>query len=376
FTPLVVNFNQLAAEVLRPMLHFPHHLVTLTRFGLRAGLPAQGIVALLRTERARALFAGIAAHGVHPLERPGTAAVGVFLAAAGQNAGWPVAEGGSERITDALAAILVDSGGLIETGVKVTRLSDIPRSSVVLLDTSPGDAARIVGDRLPTAVRRAYERWHYGPAAFKLDLAVEGGVPWTDEVCCRAGTVHVGGTAEEIGVAEREVHVGRLPARPFVLVAQQYLCDATRSSAGVHPLWAYAHVPHGYAGDATGIVLEQIERFAPGFRERIVGMHVTGPRDLEAYDANYVGGDIATGANDLRQLLCGPRVTSHPYDTGIPGVYLCSAATPPGPGVHGMCGHLAALRALERLGIPWTFHAGVGPGRDSGRRSRAGEEDA
>ncbi len=352
FSPLVDSFDQLAAEVLGPALHRPRHPGALASFALRAGLPAQGIIGLLRTEPAKALFAGIAAHGAHPLERPATAAIGVVLAAAGQQSGWPVAEGGSARITDALAAILLASGGRVETGVAVTDLAEIPPSLAILLDTSPAAADRIAGDRLPVAIRRAYKRWRYGPAAFKLDLAVEGGVPWTAEPCRRAATVHVGGTASEIAKAESDVHHGRLPARPFVLVAQQYLCDPGRSSGDVHPVWAYAHVPHGYPGDASGLVLDQIERFAPGLRERIVGSRATPPADLEAYDANYVGGDIATGANSLRQLLFRPRVTAHPYDTGIPGVYLCSAATPPGAGVHGMCGHLAARRALSRLRLP------------------------
>jgi phytoene dehydrogenase-like protein len=222
---------------------------------------------------------------------------------------------------------------------------------VTIFDTSPSALLTIAGDSLPQRSQRAYARWRYGPAAFKLDLAVEGGIPWTAPACRRAGTVHVCGTMAEIVAAEAAVHRGQMPERPFVLVAQQYLCDPGRSAGAVHPVWAYAHVPAGYSGDATESILGQLERFAPGVRERIVGSHVTTPADFERYNPNYVGGDIATGANDLRQLLVRPRVATDPYATGMPGVFLCSAATPPGGGVHGMCGYYAARSALRHLGI-------------------------
>jgi phytoene dehydrogenase-like protein len=208
----------------------------------------------------------------------------------------------------------------------------------------------VAGDRLPGRVRRAYGRWKHGPGAFKVDLAVEGGVPWTNDACRQAGTVHVGGTFEEVALAEREVHRGRMPERPFVLVGQQYLADPTRSSGNVHPVWTYAHVPHGYTGDATQAVLAQLERFAPGVRERIVDMSVRSTTAMEAYNANYVGGDIITGANTELQVAIRPRLALDPYSTGIPGVFICSAATPPGAGVHGMCGFNAASSALRSLG--------------------------
>ncbi len=265
-----------------------------------------------------------------------------------------MAAGGSQAIADALAGLLKASGGMIETGTRVTSLSELPDAQLVLLDTSPKAVVEIAGDRLHGRARRAMQRWTYGPAAFKLDLAIEGGIPWTAEACRSAGTVHVGGTLEEIAAAELEVHRGRMPARPFLLVAQQYLCDPQRSSGDVHPVWVYAHVPHGYTGDATDAVLDQIERFAPGTRDRIVGQAVITPAGFEEYNANYVGGDIATGANSVRQMLLRPRLSADPYSTGIPGVFLCSAATPPGAGVHGMCGHLAAQRALRHLGLPDT----------------------
>jgi phytoene dehydrogenase-like protein len=207
----------------------------------------------------------------------------------------------------------------------------------------------MAGDRLPARVRRAYRHYRYGPAAFKVDLAVDGGVPWTNEACRRAGTVHVAGRFEEIVAAEAAVCAGRMPERPVVLVAQQYLADPSRSAGDVHPVWAYAHVPHGYGGNATETILAQLERFAPGLRPRIVGQAVRTPAEFAEYNPNFVGGDISCGSNDPLQLLLRPRVTLDPYATGIPGVYLCSAATPPGAGVHGMCGANAAARALRRL---------------------------
>jgi phytoene dehydrogenase-like protein len=250
-------------------------------------------------------------------------------------------------VADALAGLLTRLGGTIETGARVSTLAEVGPARLALFDTSPRALVRIAGGRLPPGPRRGLARWRYGPAVFKLDLAVEGGVPWLAEPCRRAGTVHVGGQLEEIAAAEAEIHRGRVPHRPFVLVGQQYLCDPQRSRRDVHPIWAYTHVPNGFDGDAIEAILSQMERFAPGLRERIVGRHVMTPAAYEAYDANLVGGDIAAGATDVRQLLIRPRLTVDPYATGIPGVYLCSAATPPGPGVHGMCGHHAALRALR-----------------------------
>jgi phytoene dehydrogenase-like protein len=254
--------------------------------------------------------------------------------------------GGSRAITDALASALREHGGTIETGSPVT---EMPEADIVAFDTSPSAVARIAGDRLPARVARAYRRYRHGPAAYKVDLAVEGGVPWTNEGCRRAGTVHVGGTFEEIAAAEAEINRGRMPERPFVLVAQQYLADPSRSAGDVHPVWAYAHVPSGYDGDATDTVIGQLERFAPGLRERIVGTSVRTPADIERQNANYVGGDIVNGANTPVQVLIRPRLALDPYATGIPGVFMCSAATPPGGGVHGMNGCNAAKSAVKHL---------------------------
>jgi phytoene dehydrogenase-like protein len=349
FRPLAEGFDDLAEDLLRPIQHIPRHPLRLAAFGPRALQPATLLARRWSTDEARALFAGAAAHAIHPLTRPTTAAVGLMLLAAGHHVGWPVAEGGSRSITDALAARLRALGGTIETGVRVGALADLPPTRVALLDVAPQAVVGIAGDRLPDRVRRAYSRFRHGPGAFKLDLAVEGEVPWTAEACRRAGTVHVGGTLEEITAAEAEVAAGRMPARPFVLVAQQHLADPTRSAGDVHPLWAYAHVPSGYTGDATEATLAQLERFAPGLRERVVAQRSLSPAELEAYNANYVGGDIATGGNDPWQVVVRPRLAPDPYATGVPGLFICSAATPPGAGVHGMCGAGAARSALRVL---------------------------
>ncbi len=349
FAPLVTHHEAFLDEVLRPPLHVPRAPVTLGRFGVAALRSAEGLVSRWTTDAARALFAGVAAHAMQPLDQPLTGAVGLVLAAAGHAGGWPVAVGGSAAVTSALASLFRNLGGTIHTGVTLRRLADLPRSRVALFDTTPGALVTIAGDAMPARVRRSFARYRHGPAAFKVDLAVAGGVPWTAEACRRAGTVHVGGTLEEIAAAERDAHAGRMPDRPFVLVAQQYLADPARSNGEVHPVWAYAHVPHGWAGDATDALIDQVERFAPGLRERIVGVHVRTPADLERDNANHVGGDISAGANSPGQVLFRPRMAMDPYTTGIPGVFLCSAATPPGAGVHGMCGANAAASALRVL---------------------------
>ncbi|UNQ39086.1 NAD(P)/FAD-dependent oxidoreductase [Prescottella equi] len=349
FGPIADRFDDIAAEVLRPIAHVPRHPIALAGFGIGALAPATLTARRWRTDQARALFAGVAAHAYYPLTRPTTAAAGLLMLGAGHRYGWPVAKGGSRAVTDALASLLRAHGGRIETGRRVRSLGELPRADVTLLDLSPTGVADLAGDLLPGRVARAYRRFRYGPAAFKLDLAVEGGVPWRDPACRRAGTVHVGGTLEEITAAERDVHRGRMPERPFVLVAQQYLADPSRSAGDVHPVWAYAHVPHGYPGDATEAILRQLERFAPGVRDRIVGAFARSATEMPRYNPNYVGGDIASGANDPVQMLSRPRIALDPYSTGIPGVYICSASTPPGGGVHGMGGHNAALSALRRL---------------------------
>ncbi|MFI7498946.1 phytoene desaturase family protein [Streptomyces sp. NPDC049687] len=339
-------------DILGPLLHLPRHPVHLARFGTPALAPATLLAKLFSTEEARALFGGAAAHAFRPLHRPLSASIGLGILTAGHRHGWAVAEGGSRRITEAMAALLLGLGGKIETGVRVVSARDLPPADVTVWDVAPTALADIMGDRLPPRVARAYRRFRHGPGAFKVDFAVEGGVPWTARAARRAGTVHVGGTFAEIAATERAIHAGHMPDRPFVLVGQQYLADPRRSVGNVHPVWTYAHVPNGYSGDATEAITAQIERFAPGFRDRIVGTATRTTPGFAEYNPNYVGGDIMTGAKDIPQLLFGPRPTLHPHDVGVPGHYLCSAATPPGPGAHGMCGAHAATRALRHLHGP------------------------
>jgi phytoene dehydrogenase-like protein len=350
-------YDTLARDILRPLLRLPRHPLHLARFGIPALIPATLLARLFATDEARALFGGVAAHAYHPLDGPLSASIGLGNLTAGHRSGWAVAEGGSRRITEALAALLIDLGGKIETGVLVGADLDLPRAEVVMWDVAPTAVAEILADRLPRRIARAYSNFRYGPGAFKVDFAVETGIPWTADVARRAGTVHVGGTFDEVAQTERDIHNGKMPERPFVLVGQQYLADPGRSVGNVHPLWTYAHVPHGYTGDATEAIISQIERFAPGFRDRVVGTAVCTTAEFASDNPNFVGGNILTGAKDIRQLVFGPRVTLHPYDTGLPGHYLCSAATPPGPGAHGMCGAHAAARALRRLGVSLSVEA-------------------
>lgn len=348
------HFDTLVDEVFRPILHAPRHPVVLGRFGLRAVRSATGTVRRFDDEPAKALFMGVAAHTFNRLDTPLSSSVAMLLTAAAHTVGWPVAEGGTEAITRALLAELAEHGGRVVTGVRVTSLDQLRdlaggAPDVVALDTSPAGAVEILGEELPARVRRGLERCDYGPAAFKVDLAVEGDIPWRNEDCRRAGTLHLGGSAAEIAAVEAGTVRGRAAERPFVLLGQQYLADPTRSRDGINPVYAYAHVPHGYTGDATEAVLDQVERFAPGFRDRVVEVTSRGPAQLEADNPNYVGGDISAGANTARQIAFRPRVALDPYALGIPGVYLCSSATPPGGGVHGMGGFHAAEAALRRL---------------------------
>ena len=353
FGPLADSFPTIAGDALGPLLRVPSHPVRLAQLGLRAAPPASVLARRFRTPQAQALFLGCAAHLFEPLTRPLSAAVGAMMIAAGHRYGWPVAEGGSESISRALASLLESLGGEIVLDTQVRSRADLPDVDITLFDTTPTAVAEILGAAgTGRGARRklgAYRSWRYGPAAYKVDLAVRDGIPWTAEAARRAGTVHVGGAAENIIASEKATSVGRMPERPFLLIAQQYLADPTRSVGDVHPVWAYAHVPHAYAGDATETVIAEIERYAPGFRERIVAQHVTTPAGFEAYNANYVGGDIGGGANSVPQLVGRPTLSFDPYYTGIPGMYLCSASTPPGAGVHGMSGYHAARSALRRL---------------------------
>lgn len=355
FLPLANRFGPISEEFLQPVLHVPHHPLPLARFGMYAGLPASVVASRFRGAEAKALWAGVAAHAFRPLGSLASSAIGVALGTAAHTYGWPVAVGGSQAISTAMVRVLEQHGGMVKTGVTVTSLEEVRRdlrADIVLLDTSPGAAVQLAGAAMPARVQRAYRRYRHGPAAFQVAFAVEGGIPWSHEDSRRAGTVHVGGTFEEIADAEKQVSAGRMPERPFVLLGQQYLADPSRSRGDVHPIDAYAHVPAGFDGDATEALIAQIERQAPGFRDRIVGMQVRPTSRISLDNPNYVGGDIVTGANDALQLVFRPRPALNPYATGIPGVYLCSAATPPGAGAHGMCGYLAARSALKSLGSP------------------------
>lgn len=352
FGPLVRSFDTVVSDVLGPLVRIPDHPIAMLRLGIRAGLPASVLARMFRTEAARAIFAGCAAHIWRPFNRLASASVGTVMIAGGHRHGWPVAEGGSGAISGALAGLARSLGVVIETGVRITSLAELPQTRITLFDTGPAAFADIAGDRLAPRRAKAYRKFRYGPAAFKLDLAVQEGIPWSSEAARRAGTVHLGGTMAQIGEAESQITRGVMPARPFMLIGQQYLADPQRSAGDTHPVWAYAHVPHGYTGDAGKVMIDQIERYAPGFRERIVATHVTTPRELAARNPNYVGGDIVGGRNDLRGLAGRPVLALDNYATGIPGMYLCSASTPPGAGTHGMCGHLAARRALAGLEEP------------------------
>jgi phytoene dehydrogenase-like protein len=367
FGALTERFDDITADFLRPMLHVPEHPLALTRFGLYAGMPAGLLARSWSTREGQALFAGVAAHALRPFSSPMSAAIGVTLATAAHRYGWPVAEGGSGAISRAMISLLEDLGAKLETGVRVDSLEELAAADVVMLDVAPAAAARIAGERMPRRIARALTRYRHGPGAFKVDFAVEGGVPWTHEPARRGGTVHVGGSLREIAAKEKLLHAGRMPDAPFVLVCQQYLADPSRSRGDVHPVYSYAHVPAGYPGDATALIEAQIERFAPGFRDRILARHVRSVAAMEAHNANYVGGDVVTGSNDPRQLVFRPRLALHSYGTGVPGVYLCSAATPPGAGAHGMCGYNAANAALRAIDPNRVIEPSTGDVARSGR---------
>ena len=346
--PFTRRIEDVLGLALAPPLRAVRSPLLGARFGTVALQPASRIVRRFRSDGARALFAGLAAHAIAPLDTAGTAGVALVLAAAADLLGWPVAHGGSQTIVSSLAGLLSDLGGTIETGVTVRSLDDLPAADAVLLATDAHQAAAIGGPALHPRARRSLQRVRPSPGVFKLDFALSAPIPWTAEVCRAAGTVHVGGTYEEIAAAEAATAAGAHPARPFVLVAQPSLADHTRAPAGRHAGWAYCHVPYGSETDMTGAIIGQIERFAPGFESTILAINAMGPADLEAYNRNYRGGDITGGAVGLRSLLFRPTVSLDPYRIGD-RVWLCSAAAPPGAGVHGMCGYHAARSVLAAI---------------------------
>ncbi len=347
------RWDALTQSILGPLARPPRHPFTLAGFGLRALWPATTLAqAMFRDERARAVFAGLAGHAILDLRWPLTASFGVTFAASAHAAGWPAARGGSQRIADAMVAYLRSLGGEVVCGHRVYTLADLPEAQVALFDVTPKQLVAIAGDRLAHGYRRRLERFRYGAGAFKVDYALDGPVPWKAADCARAASVHVGGTLAEIAAAEADVAHGRHPERPFVLCAQPSLFDATRAPAGRHTFWTYCHVPRGSTVDMTAAIEAQLERFAPGFRDRVLARYVMTPADIEAHDPNYIGGDIAGGSHGGLQVVARPALSLHPYSAPIEGLpaYLCSSSTPPGAGVHGMCGWWAARAALKRLG--------------------------
>ncbi len=347
--PLVRNWEKLIHEFLGP-LRPPRHPLAMMQFGLLALRSANGLArAKLKGELTRALFAGAAAHAMLPLETLATSAVGLIESALGHAVGFPMAKGGSQRIADAMASYLRSLGGEIQPSFEVTSLDDVPPARTLVMDITPRQLLRIAGDRLPGRYRRQLEGFRYGLGVFKVDWALAGPVPWAAEATGRAATIHVGGTLEEIAAAERAPWNGEHPERPFVILVHQTPFDPSRAPAGKHTAWGYCHVPNGSTVDMTERIERQIERFAPGFRDLILARHTYNTTEMEAYNPNYVGGDINGGVQDLRQLFTRPVPRLIPYSTPVEGLYLCSSSTPPGGGVHGMCGHFAARAALREL---------------------------
>ena len=334
---------------MRPLLRFPHHPLMLARFGAPTVLPASTFARLFRTEQGRALFGGVAAHAFRPLHYPMTSAIGMGIIAAGHRHGWAVAAGGSQSITNAMVALLGDLGGKIETGVRVETASQLPPADVTMFDLAPSAVAGILGERLPRRISRAFTRFRRGPGAFKVDFAVEGGVPWTNPDAHRAGTVHLAGTYSELAATERDIHAGRMPERPFVLVGQQYLADPQRSVGNIHPVWSYAHVPNGYTGDATEAIIAQIERFAPGFRDRIIGLTVRSTTQMDTYNPNYRRRrhhDRRQGHSSADVRTANHAVALHHWGAGH--VHLLGGH----PAGTGRARHVRRQRRQARAGVP------------------------
>lgn len=346
--PLVAHWDAIVDDVLAPPRP-PRHPLVMARLGLYGMRSARGLAeSLFQGEHAQALFGGMGAHSFLPLEQTPSAGFGLMLAVLGHAVGWPFPRGGAQCLTDALAHHLRSLGGEIVTGERVESMDQLSGARAVLFDVTPRQLVHIAGSRLPRGYRRKLEGYRYGPGVCKVDFALDGPIPWTAAECLRAGTVHLGGTLAEIAQAEREVAAGGHPEKPFVLLAQQSLFDSTRAPAGKHTVWAYCHVPNGSTVDMTDRIERQIERFAPGFRDRILAKHTSSPADLQRQDANLVGGDINGGIQDWRQFYTRPSLRIVPYSTPARDLYICSSSTPPGGGVHGMCGYYAARAALRR----------------------------
>lgn len=348
FEPLTNHWNKLASDILAP-LHVPRHPILLSRFGMVGIRSAHSLTfSSFQTMQAKALFAGLAAHSVMPLDWLLTSAVGLVLGTLGHAVGWPLPRGGSQQIADALADVLRSLGGEIRVNEKIEDLAQLPSSRAILLDTSTKDLLKIAKNHLPEHFQKKVEKYQYGPGIYKMDWALNGPIPWKASECHRAGTVHIGGTFEEIARGEKEVWEGKHPEKPFIIAAQQSLFDSTRAPKGMHTGWAYCHVPHGSNFDMSDRIEKQIERFAPGFRDCIIERKSRTPKIIEHENANFIGGDITGGVQNLHQFLRRPVSWLHPYSTPMKGLYLCSSSTPPGGGVHGMCGYHAASVALKQ----------------------------
>jgi phytoene dehydrogenase-like protein len=346
--PMVARAEPLMESLLAP-INLKHPML-MASFGLKAIQSAVGLArGRFKGARARAMFGGVAAHSLVPLEFAATAGYGFGLLLGAHTVGWPVVRGGSQNAANAMVSYLRSLGGEIVTGERVESLAQLPKSRVVLADVTPRQLLALAGDRVPAGYRGRLERFRYGPGVFKMDWALTAPVPWRAKECARAGTLHLGGTLEEIAASEQAPWNGRVTDRPYVLVVQPTMFDASRAPVGKHTLWAYCHVPHGYTADMSRAIEDQIERFAPGFRDCISTRHSMGPMQMEQRNANLIGGDIAGGAADLAQIFARPVASLNPYRTAIDGVFLCSSSTPPGVGVHGMCGYWAAHAALRHM---------------------------
>ncbi len=346
--PIVQDWPSIAPDILGP-LHFPKHPVVMAQFGLTALRSAAAVANRFKTEEAKGLFAGMGAHSMQPLTKLSTAAVALVLMANGHLKGWPLPKGGSQKIADALASYFVSLGGKIETNTYIQSLEQLPSAHIVLFDITPKQLMQIAGHKFSSIYKWQLERYRYGMGVFKVDWALDGPIPFTADVCKQAGTVHIGNTFSEIAASEQQTWDGGHPEKPFVLLTQQSIFDSSRAPVGKHTGWAYCHVPNGSTIDMTEAIEKQVERFAPGFRDLILAKHTMNTAQVEEYDPNYIGGDINGGVIDLGQLFTRPALRWSPYRTSAKGMYICSSSTPPGGGVHGMCGYHAAKRALRDI---------------------------
>ncbi|WP_441000244.1 phytoene desaturase family protein [Fodinibius sp. SL11] len=348
-TPFVNAWDDLLDDILAPFSPLPNNPILMARFGLKALRSASGFAKRYQTEKARAVFAGLAAHGIMPFDATATAAIGLVLGTAAHTVGWPYPKGGSHAITKAMAGYFESLGGKVETGTEITTIDELPSSRSILFNNTPQQILDISGDKLPQSYAKKLQRYEYGQGVFKLDFALNEPIPWKDELCCKAGTVHVGGTFEVIAASEKQSANGQHPEKPYVLVAQQSLGDDSRAPDHNHTGWAYCHVPNGSTEDMAEPIISQIERFAPGFRDCILDSHAMNAQDMQVYNPNYIGGDINGGRADITQLFTRPAGLFDPYHIPKTNMYIASSSTPPGGGVHGMCGFHAAESVLRNL---------------------------